>query len=482
MPDIYRELCNLAGSDMYPFHMPGHKRNEQSTPLKGAFRCDITEIDGFDNLHDESGIILEAEERASRLYGSDSTFFLINGSTSGVLSAVSAALPRGGKILAARGSHRSFYHAAYLRMLDIEYLPYREYGEYRIPDVYTAGDVEERLSDDIQAVFITSPTYEGRSSDVRGIAEVCHKHGIPLIVDAAHGAHFGLSGELPENAVSQGADIVIHSLHKTLPAMTQTALLHVKSKIVDTQNVKRFLRIYQSSSPSYIMMASIDLCIEEMEKRGDEFAKNLVKYRDEIEQGIGKCSNIKVAGKRDIEDPSKVLIFARNGSMTGKQLYDILREEYALQLEMAGEKYALAIISGWDTQEGIDRLIKAICEIDAKANTETSQNADDGKETSICKADHIPQKEMRLFEAWDADKEYVPLDEAQGRVAGDFINLYPPGIPLIVPGEVIDRDLIGRVHGFFDQNLNVQGVIDGEKSENKGIIFNRKEVLCVRQK
>ena len=125
MPDLYQELINLAESDMYPLHMPGHKRNELSTPMKGAFRCDITEIDGYDNLHDESGIILEAEERANKLYGADKTYFLVNGSTSGVLAAVSAAVSKNGNILAARGSHKSFYHAAYLRNLNVKYLPYK---------------------------------------------------------------------------------------------------------------------------------------------------------------------------------------------------------------------------------------------------------------------------------------------------------------------------------------------------------------------
>ena len=189
MPDIYQELLKLADSDMYPLHMPGHKRNLESTPLKGAFRCDITEIDGFDNLHDESGIILEAEKRANDLYRADETYFLVNGSTSGVLCALSTAVPDGGVVLAARGSHKSFYHGAYLRHLDIEYLPVKMIDKYGIFDGYSAEEVENALSElgrIPDAVFVTSPTYEGKCSDVKGIAKVCHKRNIPLIVDAAH--------------------------------------------------------------------------------------------------------------------------------------------------------------------------------------------------------------------------------------------------------------------------------------------------------
>ena len=290
MPDLYQELIRLAESDMYPFHMPGHKRNCLSTPLEGAFRCDITEIDGFDNLHDEAGIILQAEERANSLYGADKTYFLVNGSTSGVLAAVSTAVHKGGTVLAARASHKSFYHAAYLRDLDIRYLPDNTEKELNIPGRYSAKDVENCLTDDVEAVFITSPTYEGKCSDIRGIAEACHKRGIALIVDEAHGAHFGFGKEysdakggfeaLPKSAVSEGADLVIHSTHKTLPSMTQTALIHVQGNIVDKGLLKRFLRIYQSSSPSYVLMSSIDLCMKEMEEKGDEFVRNLLKYRN----------------------------------------------------------------------------------------------------------------------------------------------------------------------------------------------------------
>ena len=478
MPDIYQELIKLADSDMYPLHMPGHKRNLESTPLKGAFRCDITEIDGFDNLHDETGIILEAEKRANDLYKADETFFLVNGSTCGVLSALSAAVPEGGTVLTARGSHKSFYHGAYLRHLDIEYLPVKMIDKYGIFDGYTADEVEMALDNPGRkpdAVFITSPTYEGKCSEIRKIAKVCHKRNIPLIVDAAHGAHFGLSEGLPESAVKAGADIVIHSLHKTLPSMTQTALIHVQGSIVDKSLLKRFLRIYQSSSPSYVLMASIDLCIKELLENRDRYAKALLDYRKKLDRGTAECRKVRIIGTNELEDPSKVLIFVDSDEMTGHELYDILREEYGLQLEMAGERYALAIITGWDTAGGIDRLTKAICEIDKRLKGSEKSGV---KKTA---AEDLPQKDMPLYKAWDAEHESIELDKAIGRTAGDFVNLYPPGIPMIVPGEVIDKRLIDRIKGCIDQGLNVQGIYCAQNGENKGIII-RREITCVKQK
>ena len=481
MPDIYQELIKLAEGDMYPFHMPGHKRNLQSTPLKGAFRCDITEIDGFDNLHDEKGIILEAEKRANRLYGADDTFFLVNGSTSGVLSAVSAAVPEGGNILAARGSHKSFYHAAYLRSLEIEYLEPRMIGTYGIFDSYNAEDVKRAIGNvrvKPDAVFITSPTYEGKCSDIEGIAKVCHDEGIILIVDEAHGAHFGFGDGLPESAVKCGADIVIHSLHKTLPAMTQTALIHVQGNLVDKALLKRFLRIYQSSSPSYVLMSSIDLCMKEMQDNGKEFSERLTGYRKKIQDETSECSILKVPDLSELEDPAKVLIYADTDQMTGQQLYDILREDYLLQLEMAGEHYALAIITGWDTEEGIDRLIKAVCEID-----ECLQKKPGARVDAIEKRYSIPKREMSLQKAWDSEHETVSLNMAEGRISGDFINLYPPGIPLVVPGEIIGGDLIKDIERYLAENLNVQGIFEVENSENKGIIdISKRGIICVKQK
>ncbi len=477
MPDIFQELCTLADSDMYPFHMPGHKRNLESTPLKGAFRCDITEIDGFDNLHNEEGLILEAEERAARLYGADATFFLVNGSTAGVLAAVSASVSEKGRILAARGSHKSFYNGAYLRHLDIEYLPIKMMEIYGIFDGYNIEDVEDALSKStgIEAVFITSPTYEGRCSDVEGIAKVCHERGIPLIVDCAHGAHFGFGEGVPKSPVQLDADIVIMSVHKTLPSMTQTALIHVNSKLVDRQKLKRFLRIYQSSSPSYVLMSSIDLCIREMRDNGKRYIDTLVGYRQMIQEGTKGCKKLRIPDLSELQDPAKVLIYTGNASMTGQQLYDILREDYHLQLEMAGEKYALAIITGWDTKEGIKRLIDAVNEIDGRLKPDDTLC----KKTKV--ESYIPERALLLSEAWDSEAEEVELWESEGRIAGDFVNLYPPGIPLIVPGEIIDKAFLENVSRYIAEGLNVQGILELENGENKGIIGKR-GILCVKQR
>ena len=476
---ILASLKNLSGSNLYPLHMPGHKRNSEFGDMAGYVDIDITEIDNYDNLHDAEGIIKEAEDRANSLYGADETHFLINGSSCGVLSAVSAAVPEGGEIIAARNVHKSFYHAAYLRGLKIAFLMPESIvctkegtvkGNTRssIMGCVTAEEVEKSLREnpDAKAVFITSPTYEGVVSDIKAIADAVHRHDAVLIVDEAHGAHFGLYEKLPESAVRCGADIVIHSVHKTLAAMTQTALIHVTGDRIDRQRLRRFLRIYQSSSPSYVLMASIDSCIRDINDRGKEIFERLIKYRRKLEEETKELKNLFVLPCETMQDPGKVLVCSSDGAVTGQQIYDILRLEYKLQCEMAGDTYALAIITGYDTEEGIDRLISAVKDIDRRISAEeTKENksadfkvstdfSDEEKENAI----RIPQAVLPFYKAWDGKTEEVDITRASGRVAGDFINLYPPGIPLVIPGELIDKKLVEELGKYINEGRNVQGV------------------------
>ena len=244
---LEQKLNELEQSDIYPFHMPGHKR--AFLPFANPYAIDITEIEGFDNLHHATGILQEAQQKAADLYGAKKTYYLVNGSTCGLLAAISAAVPRGEKILVARNCHKAVYHAMYLRQLVPVYL-YPEDTAYGIQGQVTPQMVRKQLEQtpDIRAVVITSPTYDGVVSDIKNIADTVHAYGIPLIVDEAHGAHFGFSPEFPENATRLGADAVIMSVHKTLPAFTQTALLHLCSDRIAEKKGIDFDKAYTSST------------------------------------------------------------------------------------------------------------------------------------------------------------------------------------------------------------------------------------------
>ena len=271
MRKLEEELNSLAKSNMYPFHMPGHKRQDadpQGGPLCAARAWDITEIDGFDNLHDPSDLLREEMERAASFYGTKETYFLVNGSTCGILAAVSASVPRGGRILMERGCHISVYHAVYMRQLEVIYI--------EEPDVTGEGKAFENAAP-FDAVVITSPTYEGLVKDVRFWSDFAHAHGAVLIVDEAHGAHFSMHPYFPKSAVRCGADLVVQSLHKTLPSLTSTALLHNVSGRVSFSKIKRFLDIYETSSPSYLLLASITSLMHELEESGAHYFEDYVR-------------------------------------------------------------------------------------------------------------------------------------------------------------------------------------------------------------
>ena len=493
--NLFEELKTYGESDFYPFHMPGHKRNPDSGFLPEMYKIDITEIDGFDNLHHAEGIIKNAQEKAASLYHSKETFYLINGSTVGILTSIAALSDRGKKLIMARNCHKAVYHGAFLNQLETEYIYPKMIEEFGISDGITAQQVEDKIqeiilregiSDEqagklIAGIVVTSPTYDGILSDVNGIVKIAHNYGIPVIVDQAHGAHFGFHSAFPENAVSDGADLVIHSTHKTLPAPTQTALLHYNSLLVSLETVKKYLRIYQSSSPSYVLMAGIDSCMDFVKREGQERLEQLLISRKELSERSKELKKMKIypsmlergINGHDIskiffqgtEEPGRLLISVRGSGFTGQQLYDVLRETYHLQMEVCASDYVIAILSMMDRKEGFDRLWKALSETD-KLLTNTEKNIKEEK-TQFPEYCHFqPDAVLKISDAYMAEEESVPLREAKGRIVSEFVNLYPPGIPLLVPGEKIDDKMIPMIEAYLHNGYAVQGIErDGAKKE-----------------
>lgn len=468
--EIYldKKLSAYAQSDYYPFHMPGHKR--QSLDFPNPYMVDITEIDGFDNLHHAQGILQDAQKRASCLYHTKETFYLINGSTCGILTAISAALPRGGTLLMGRNCHKAAYHAAFLRQLKTCYvLPAAT--EFGILGSVCPQDVARALKDNpkIGAVFLTSPTYDGVVSDIRAIAELVHAYGIPLIVDEAHGAHFIFSEEFPASALECGADIVIQSLHKTLPCFTQTALLHMNSDRISPNSIKNFLGIYETSSPSYLLMASMEQGLRTMAEHGNELMAHFTSLLKDFYQQAKQLQHLSVFQQNFCNkascfdwDFSKILIHSGDTGLSGQTLYDILLEKYHLQLEMASGHYATALTSVMDTTEGFERLIEALLKIDAESNC----NRDDNNvlvENSVLTCQELyslPRQALSLTDAMEKASSTLLLKDAAGYISQEYVYLYPPGIPLIAPGEIITPEFIQNIALCQAQGLCVEGPKD----------------------
>lgn len=488
-------LKELGESDYYPFHMPGHKRRTIENLCDNPYLEDITEIDGFDNLHHPEGIIRKEQEFAAKAFGAEESFFLVNGSSCGVLAAIAAVSADSDKrLLMGRNGHKSAYNGLYFANVGADYL----YPE-KIPGVSFLGavspeDVLESVNGDTlySAVFLTSPTYEGVVSDVERICEIAHGKNIPVIVDEAHGAHLGLfggDGYFPKGALCRKADIVIESLHKTLPAMTQTAILHVQGNLVDRERLKMYLAMFQSSSPSYVFMESISSCIhfckenEQMllsgyKKRLQDFyekTKELVRLKIITPSLINHFSG----GRIKMEtDPGKIIIGVGKSGLSGRELYDILREKYHLQMEMAAMDYVIAMTSVMDTEEGFERLICALKEIDLqvpgrKDVTKDGKQPEKPEEAASARWTLAkPETVCSIREA--LAKSSVPVDFAKsaGQVSGEFIYLYPPGIPVIAPGEKITEEILMYLEEAAGMGLSIQGLRD----------YEHKKIFCIQDK
>ena len=533
MENLYEKLSSYAESDYYGFHMPGHKRNRNVTGVSLPYGIDITEIEGFDDLHHAKGFLKQAQERAAEVFHGEETCFLINGSTVGILSAVLGCTQRGDKILMARNCHKSVYHAVYMNELEAEYLyPVfdRELnGEVRPEDVQrileeeriiaekgkrTNSEMKKRVNSEkktrinsekekIRAVVITSPTYDGVVSDVARIAEIVHAYGIPLIVDEAHGAHFGFHPYFPENSNVKGADVVIHSIHKTLPALTQTALIHMNGIFADREKIKKYLHILQTSSPSYILMAGIDACVgwlgsEKKDAAFDDYVKLLKETRNQLK----KLRHLQMIETENF-DFSKIVISVKGTRYLGRELYKLFLEKYHLQMEMAAGTYVLAMTSVGDIREGFQRLVQALHEIDGNLEKENGlplsgidRNLEKENEPILSVIDKklkeenprpLSESELtldsenggigltaagipRLEQVFSSSKaeqagkqnpesvNALPWSCCCGKISMEYAYIYPPGIPLIVPGERISKEVIARIEEYSKMGFDIEGL------------------------
>lgn len=468
MERLIEKLEAYRKSDYYPFHMPGHKRREIGNFPKPFF-IDITEIDGFDDLHHAEGILKEFMEEAARIYGADQSFYLVNGSTCGILSAICGCTKRGGTILMARNCHKSVYHGAVIHDLKTEYLYPHFLERFGINGGISAVDVDKALCEkrEIQAVLIVSPTYDGIVSDVEKIANICHKYKVPLIVDEAHGAHLPFadeSGRFPKSALECGADVVIQSLHKTLPSLTQTAILHIKGCLADVSKIERYLGMFQTSSPSYVFLASMERCICFMDNEGREEMKRFASRLEHFYISTADLKVLKLLDKNAINkeavfdwDMSKIIISAKNAGVSGDWLCSELRERYYIEPEMSAPEYVLALSSLFDTEEGFFRLSKALREID-----EELQACSGEPEKSININWKFPEAkaELALGEALERKGVRKAIENCENRISQEFAYLYPPGIPLLTPGEKITKPILEMITKYKEMHFTVQGLSD----------------------
>lgn len=431
---LNKKLDLYLKENYYPFHMPGSKRtNMLRNDL--PYGRDLTEIDGFDNLNDPKDIFVSMENRLSKIYDVNKTIISTNGSTSGLLSVIRALTYDNQNILIERSSHKAVYNACELNKLDVSYIDIITNEISAIVDI-NYDDFEKKISSkNFSCVVITSPSYEGYILDLDKIYKLCNKHSTKLVVDMAHGSHFPLT-----DCYNISFDVAITSFHKNLSALTPAAAVLVNDLDIYDE-VKRNMAIFQTSSPSYVILQSIDEMIEKFStfnKLYENLMNNLLYLYSQ------DFKNLQVVDC-DSKDSTKILVSTNNTNISGRELARKLKEE-KIEIEMTYPNYVLLISTIFDRKDGFDKLIKALYKID-KSITKLSN-----KSNFTFK---IPRKSMEIYECIHSNKKIYKLYDSIGKICGDFIYAYPPGIPMLVPGELIDEDIIKNIKFLLANNINM---------------------------
>lgn len=455
--EIINQLREIVETNLISFHVPGHKLGKiydklgYSDIVKNIYKMDTTEIPGTDNLHSPEGIIKKSQERASKVFKSDVTYYLVNGSTCGIQGAIMALCNPKDKIIVNRDCHQSVINSCILADIEPIYILSKIDKETNIQEGIHIEEAKKIIDNnlDAKAILLTYPTYYGRTFDLKEICDYAHKHKIAVIVDEAHGAHLGLSDRLPKTALEEGADIVIQSTHKTLPSFTQSSMIHIKGDRVDRQKLSTMLRIIESSSPSYMLMSSLELAVDIYETKGNELMEELL---DNIEKFKEKNKNTSFDIYNE-DDKTKLFLSSKKLGMTGYELEDLLREKYNIQVELANYYGVLLICTIGNTKEDLDRLSEALEDM---SNRYKRDSYIECLEYPVV----IPEKVLNPREAFYKNKKSVKIYESIGQICAEYVIPYPPGVSLLSPGEVITKEIIDYVILCHKKGMNINGIKD----------------------
>lgn len=445
------------------FHMPGHKGNLGFMRVleeirQNMYAFDVTEVEGTDNLHMPQEMIAQAQHLLAEAFGASESLFLVNGSTSGMLGSILGLTERGDRVLVQRNCHQSVYHAMYLGGLQASYL-YPEVSEFGFASGLSVQTVREavRSYPQAKALILTYPSYYGTCCLLEEIAAICKEHQILLIVDEAHGAHFGFSEFLPKTAMACGADVSVNSLHKTLPALTQTAAMHLGKRLSDRQRrkIKQMLRMVQTSSPSYLLLASADAARQIMQAEGAARFSKIRKWIADLEkelaaiEGVTLLSEDHLKGER--HDFTRLVI---RTPWNGEKLVQTLRRSYRIQVEMAEDNHIVLIGTIADTKADYEYLARVLKEIFGK-KISASFKTEDSLQKTVAGKMPIPTVWCSVQEAEQYLWEEVFLREAVGKVSAEQIVPYPPGVPLLLPGEQIGEDMAAYLEELFCRGTKI---------------------------
>lgn len=466
---LFDALKEYVKNETVPFHVPGHKKgqgifNEFKEFIgENPFKIDVTVFKSVDSLHHPTSVIKEAHELAADAYGADNSFFALHGTSGAIQGMIMSTVNPGDKVLIPRNVHKSVTAGIILSGASPVYMQPEINKTLGIAQGISPDTVKKALEEnpDTKAVLIINPTYYGVATDLKKIVDIVHNYNIPIMVDEAHGPHLAFSNKLPMSALEAGADICAQSTHKIIGSLTQASLLHVKSKFISADRVQQVLNLLHTTSPSYILMASLDCARKQIALEGESLLKYAITLADYTREEINKIPGFYCFGEEVLDgkgayafDPTKITISCFQLGITGYELERILAEKYYIQMELADFYNVLAVGSFGDTKENMDKLINALKEISNKYY---------GKKealTAFFDIPKIPKKALEPRDAFYAQNKKVPLKESLGEISCEFLLAYPPGIPLLCPGEIITEDILNYVKDLKRANLYVQGTED----------------------
>lgn len=460
---LFDAILNYAKEKKISFHTPGHKHgagiDQKFRDAVGSmlFEMDLTVFEETDSLHDPQGVIRQAQELAAEAYGADATYFLVNGSTVGNHAMILAACEPGEKIIIPRNAHRSVFSGLILSGAVPVYLE----------SPVTPGTISLALQKhpDAKAVLITTPTYQGICVNLKEISQRVHEKGKQLLVDEAHGAHFCFHPALPLSAMKAGADICVQSSHKTLGCLTQASLLHLQGARIDQRRVRRVLQFLQTTSPSYLLLCSLDVARRQMALKGKELLDQTLELAGEARQRLSAIDGLSCFGREVINrnsiadlDVTKLTIDVGPWGWSGYELLKLLNKEYKLQMEYADPRNVLGIVSIGNTKKDIDRLVSALQNIDLQGRRKNKTIFPDWPTVPF--SGDMSLSPLSPREATLAKSECLPLEKSTDRISAELLAPYPPGIPLLVPGERITPVILQTIHHLIHLGARILGQED----------------------
>ncbi|KYH28679.1 MULTISPECIES: aminotransferase class I/II-fold pyridoxal phosphate-dependent enzyme [Clostridium] len=455
---LFDAIKDYHRKQVIPFDVPGHKHGRGIPELAEFFgnrvlEVDVNSMEMLDNIGSPSGVIKEAEKLMADAYRSDHAFLLVNGTSSGVQAMVMSVCNPGEKIIMPRNAHKSAINSLILSGAVPVYVQPETDEKLGIAMGVSVESVEKAIAKnpDAKAVFLINPTYYGVTSNLKDIIKVAHKNGMAVVVDEAHGAHLGFHKELPCGAMELGADMAAVSLHKTGGSLTQSSVLLLNEGFVDKNHVRAMLNLTQTTSASYLLMTSLDIARKILATRGEEIFTRILKLTRMAREEINKIEGLYAFGKELIGnegvfdfDETKLGINVSGLGMTGFKAYDILRDEYNIQVELGDVFNVLAIVSVGDDEESIRALIEALKSMSKKYRGCKMEFANVNLEN--------PEVIVSPRDAFYASKKLIKLEDAEGEISGESIMAYPPGIPIVTPGERISKDMIEYIRYIKSQH------------------------------